>query len=142
MSEKVTAPPFAAASKGADKPQALIGSKLRIKGELYGEEDILIQGHVEGTIEVKDNNLTIGKHGKVEADSQATQITVEGEVKGNLSGVEKVLVKASSNVTGNIAAPRVSLEDGAKFKGTIDMSGRSPSESGVASPLKPGVSKP
>ena len=60
--------PFATKKHSEPQPQALIGSKLRIKGELYGEEDILVQGQVEGTIEVKDNNLTIGTEGKVHAD--------------------------------------------------------------------------
>ena len=103
------------------KPQALIGSKIRIKRELYGEEAILIQGRVEGTIEVKDENLTVGAEGHVKADSQAKQIIVEGEVRGDLTGEEKVVIKATSNVQGNIVAPRVSLEEGAKFKGMIDM---------------------
>ena len=125
MNEKLsTSPPYSAtgAQSSTAKPRALIGSKLRIKGELYGEEDILIQGRVEGTIEVKDNNLTVGVDGHVKADSQATQIIVQGEVHGDLSGEEKVVVKATSNVKGNIVAPRVSLEEGAKFKGMIDMS--------------------
>ena len=125
MNEKLsTSPSYPATStqSSTGKPQALIGSKLRIKGELYGEEDILIQGRVEGTIEVKDNNLTVGVDGRVKADSQAAQIIVEGEVLGDLSGEEKVVVKATSNVKGNIVAPRVSLEEGAKFKGMIDMS--------------------
>jgi len=124
MNEKLsTSPPYPATGtqSSTGRPQALIGSKLRIKGELYGEEDILIQGRVEGTIEVKDNNLTVGVDGRVKANSQATQIIVEGEVLGDLSGEEKVVVKATSNVRGNIVAPRVSLEEGAKFKGMIDM---------------------
>ena len=124
MNEKLsTPPPYPATGtpSSTGKPQALIGSKLRIKGELYGEEDILIQGRVEGTIEVKDNNLTVGADGRVEGDSQATQIIVEGEVLGDLSGEEKVVIRATSNVRGNIVAPRVSLEEGAKFKGMIDM---------------------
>lgn len=103
------------------KVQALIGARIRIKGELYGEEDILIQGRVEGTIHVKENSLTVGKEGTVAADSTAKQITVEGEVKGDLTGEEVVAIRNTANVTGNIISPRVSLEDGAKFKGMIDM---------------------
>ena len=122
MKDKSTAPPFANSTvEQSGKQQALIGTKIRIKGELYGEEDILIQGRVEGTIEVKDNNLTIGADGHVSADSRAAQIIVEGEVRGDLTGEEKVVINATSNVHGNIAAPRVSLEEGAKFKGMIDM---------------------
>ena len=126
MSDKPGVPPkFTDSVSTTGKPQALIGSKIRIKGELYGEEDILIQGRVEGTIEVKENNLTVGADGHVSADSQAKEIIVEGEVRGDLTGEEKVVIKATSNVHGNIVAPRVSLEEGAKFKGMIDMEGSS-----------------
>ena len=118
--DKPSMPPLSNPGAGG-KPQALIGSKIRIKGELYGEEDILIQGRVEGTIEVKEFNLTVGADGHVSADSQAKEIIVEGEVHGDLTGEEKVVIKATSNVKGNIVAPRVSLEEGAKFKGMIDM---------------------
>ena len=124
MSDKTGVPPkFTDSVSTTGKPQALIGSKIRIKGELYGEEDILIQGRVEGTIEVKENNLTVGADGHVSADSKAKEIFVEGEVRGDLTGEEKVVIKATSNVNGNIVAPRVSLEEGAKFKGMIDMEG-------------------
>ena len=130
MSDKTGMPPkFTDSVSPSGKPQALIGSKIRIKGELYGEEDILIQGRVEGTIEVKENNLTVGADGYVSADSQAKEIIVEGEVRGDLTGEEKVVIKATSNVHGNIAAPRVSLEEGAKFKGMIDMEGTGSSRS-------------
>lgn len=124
MNDKTGVPPkFTDSMSTTGKPQALIGSKIRIKGELYGEEDILIQGRVEGTIEVKENNLTVGADGHVSADSQAKEIIVEGEVRGDLTGEEKVVIKSTSNVNGNIVAPRVSLEEGAKFKGMIDMEG-------------------
>lgn len=124
MNDKTGVPPkFTDSMSTSGKPQALIGSKIRIKGELYGEEDILIQGRVEGTIEVKENNLTVGADGYVSADSQAKEIIVEGEVRGDLTGEEKVIIKSTSNVHGNIVAPRVSLEEGAKFKGMIDMEG-------------------
>ncbi len=130
MSDKPGVPPkFTDSVSASGKPQALIGSKIRIKGELYGEEDILIQGRVEGTIEVKENNLTVGADGYVSADSQAKEIIVEGEVRGDLTGEEKVVIKATSNVNGNIVAPRVSLEEGAKFKGMIDMEGSGRSKS-------------
>jgi len=138
MSDKTGVPPkFTDSVSVSGKPQALIGSKIRIKGELYGEEDILIQGRVEGTIEVKENNLTVGADGHVSANSQAKEIIVEGEVRGDLTGEEKVVIKATSNVNGNIVAPRVSLEEGAKFKGMIDMEGsgsasRSPTDDKVA----------
>jgi cytoskeletal protein CcmA (bactofilin family) len=100
---------------------AMIGASIRIKGELSGEEDLVIQGHVEGTIEVKKNNLTVGAQGSVKANVRARIIAVEGKVEGDLNGEERIVIKQSGDVRGNIVAPRVSLEDGAKFKGSIDM---------------------
>lgn len=105
----------------SESPHAVIGPRIQIRGELYGEEDILIQGRVEGKIEVKDNTLTIGPGGSVKANIGAREITVEGEVKGDVFADECVNVKETSNVRGNLVAPRISLADGAKFKGSIDM---------------------
>lgn len=105
----------------ASNPSAIIGSKIRIKGELIGEEDLLIQGHVEGTIDLKDNILTIGKEGVLKANASAKIITIEGDVEGDLFGQERIVIRESSNVRGNLVADRVSLEDGAKFRGSIDM---------------------
>jgi cytoskeletal protein CcmA (bactofilin family) len=100
---------------------ATIGSTIHIKGDLSGEEDLVIQGHVEGTINLKQNNLIIGQEGKVNANIHAHTITIEGSLKGDVFGEEKIIVKKTGNVHGNISAPRVSLEDGAKFKGSMDM---------------------
>jgi cytoskeletal protein CcmA (bactofilin family) len=105
----------------ASQPSAIIGSKIRFKGELVGEEDLLIQGTVDGTIDLKGNSLTVGKDGTVRANVMAKTITVEGRVEGDIFGEEKITIKKSSLVKGNIVAARVSLEDGAKFKGSIDM---------------------
>ena len=102
-------------------PSASIGPKISFKGELSGEEDLLVQGHVEGTISLKNNHLTIGKHGTVKANIIAKTITVEGKVEGDIVGEDKVEIKATSQVTGNLKAERVTLEDGAKFRGSIDM---------------------
>lgn len=100
---------------------ATIGPSINIKGELSGEEDLVIQGNVEGSINLKHNNLTIGHDGKVNANIQAHTITVEGTLKGDIFGDEMVIIKKSGNVHGNVSAPRISLEDGAKLKGSIDM---------------------
>jgi cytoskeletal protein CcmA (bactofilin family) len=102
-------------------PAAVIGPKISFKGELTGEEDLLIQGRVEGTIDLKGNHLTIGKQGVVKANLMAKTITIEGTVEGDLIGQERIEIKSSSNVKGNLIAARVTLEDGAKFRGSIDM---------------------
>ncbi len=103
------------------KEKAVVGPSIKIKGELTGEEDLMIQGRVEGRIELKKNNVTVGKSGNVQADIYGKIISVEGEVEGDLFGEEKIIVRKSGTVRGNMTAPRVNLEDGAKFKGAIDM---------------------
>ena len=100
----------------------MIGSTILIKGELSGDEDLLIEGRVEGKIELSKHNVTIGKNGRVKADVYGGVITIEGEVHGNLFGEDQLVLRQSSIVRGNIVAPRVILEDGADFKGSIDMS--------------------
>jgi cytoskeletal protein CcmA (bactofilin family) len=104
------------------KERALIGPTILIKGDLTGEEDLLIDGRVEGRVELRKHNITVGKNGRVKADLYGKVITVEGEVHGNLYGDEQLVLRQSSTVRGNILAPRVVLEDGANFKGSIDMS--------------------
>ena len=100
---------------------ATIGPSIYIKGDLTGEEDLIIQGRVEGTINLKQNNLTIGQEGDINANIYARSVTIEGNLKGDIYGDEKVVIKKSGNVNGNVIAPRVSLEDGARFKGSMDM---------------------
>ena len=104
--------------------QALVGPSISVLGELAGEEDVVIQGRVGGTINFKNNNVTIGRHGKVKANIHAKEIRVEGELEGDLFGSERVSVCATGKVRGNIKAPRVVMEDGAHFKGSIDMESR------------------
>ena len=100
---------------------AMIGSSIHIKGDVSGAESLVIQGHVEGTINLKHNNLIIGQDGKVNAIIYAHTITIEGSLQGDVFGEERVIVKKTGNVRGNISAPQVSLEEGAKFKGSMDM---------------------
>lgn len=105
---------------------AVIGPKITFKGELTGEEDLLIQGTVEGTIDLKGYQLTVGAQGTVKANLKAKIIIIEGTVEGDLIGQERIEIKASSNVKGNLIADRVTLEDGAKFRGSIDMDNKGP----------------
>ena len=100
---------------------ASLGPSITIKGDLSGGEDLLIEGRVEGQVSVPKHGVTIGKSGRVTADVYSKTIVVEGEVKGNLYGDENVVVRQSGRVEGNIKAPRVSLEGGSTFRGSIDM---------------------
>jgi cytoskeletal protein CcmA (bactofilin family) len=106
------------------KERATIGPSIIIKGTLAGEEDLMIQGQVEGKIDLKNNNITVGKNGRITADVYGKIISIEGEVEGNLFGEEKIVLRQSGVVRGNMTAPRVNLEDGAKFKGSIEMDAR------------------
>lgn len=101
-----------------------IGSTIHIKGDVTGDEDLIIHGHVEGTVNLKDHNVIIGRKGKVDANINARQIVVEGELNGDLNGEEKVVIRETGNVLGNVISPRVTLEDGAMFKGSIEMEPR------------------
>jgi cytoskeletal protein CcmA (bactofilin family) len=103
------------------KERALIGPSIEIKGNLSGGEDLFVEGRVEGKIELPQYSITIGSNGRIKADIRGRNIFVMGEVEGNLYGSEQIVLRQSCKVTGNLIAPRVSLEDGANFKGSIDM---------------------
>ena len=120
-STSMNSPPAMTARGGARESVATIGPSIRINGDLSGEEDVIVQGHVEGTINLKQNTLRVGKDGHVSATVHARIIDVEGKVEGDMHGDEQVLLHRSANVRGNIQAPRVTLEDGCRFKGSIDM---------------------
>ena len=106
---------------GAHRPSVL-GKTLSFKGELWADEDLVLQGRVEGTIH-HTQSLTVGPDGVVIGDIHARGIVVEGTVEGDLHGSVSVLVSASAKVRGNIVAPRVGIMEGASFNGGVDMSG-------------------
>lgn len=105
----------------SERSAAAIGSTIRIKGEVIGEENLLIEGTIEGSVKLSDHDLTIGPNGRVEANLTAKTVSVQGQVTGDITGSEKVVITQAGRVLGNIKAPRVMLEDGARFKGAIDM---------------------
>jgi len=98
-----------------------IGQSVQIKGELTGNEDLTIEGKVDGKIVVKDHNLTIGANGCITAEVHAKTVIVVGSVTGNVTADDKVEIAPSGTLHGDIRAPRVAIQDGAKFKGAIDM---------------------
>jgi cytoskeletal protein CcmA (bactofilin family) len=101
-----------------------IGKSVVIKGELNGGEDLTIEGHVEGKIELKDHVLTIGPNGKIKAAVFAKSVIVLGEVNGNLTASEKVDIRDGGSVDGDIVSPRVAIAEGAHFLGSVDMQRR------------------
>ena len=98
-----------------------IGQSVYIKGELSGNEDLTIEGKVDGKITLKDHHLTIGANGRITAEIHAKTVLVVGEVVGNIVADDKVEVGSNGSMKGDIIAPRVVLADGARFKGTVDM---------------------
>jgi len=98
-----------------------IGPSIQIKGELQGDEDLTIDGRVEGKIELRDHNLTIGPNGKIKADLHATTIVIAGDVQGNAYAKERVEIAPTGRLNGDIASPRITIADGAHFKGSVDM---------------------
>lgn len=102
-----------------------IGQSVQIKGELTGNEDLTIEGKVDGKVFLKDHNLTIGGNGRIAAEIHAKTVMVIGEVVGNITADDKVEIAATGSMRGDIVAPRVVLADGARFKGSIDMERKS-----------------
>jgi cytoskeletal protein CcmA (bactofilin family) len=98
-----------------------IGKSVVIKGELNGSEDLTIEGHVEGKIELRDHVLTIGPNGKIKAQVFAKAVIVLGEVNGNVTASEKVDIRDGGSVDGDIISPRVAIAEGAHFRGAVDM---------------------
>jgi cytoskeletal protein CcmA (bactofilin family) len=98
-----------------------IGKSVVIKGELNGSEDLTIEGHVEGTIQLKDHVLTIGPNGRIKAQVFAKAVIVLGEVTGNVTASDKVDIRDNGSVDGDIVSPRVAIAEGAHFRGSVDM---------------------
>jgi len=114
--------PTGAGSSGAT---AIIGPSISINGELKGQEDLIVEGTIQGTVELKQNTLTIGSQGTIKAQVYAHTILVDGTVDGDLYASERISIRKTARIEGNILAPRISLEDGAKFRGSIDMDSES-----------------
>lgn len=110
-----------ATSASRARTTAVIGPSIQIEGTLRGQEDVFVEGEVTGTIQLQSNTLTIGTAGKIKADVYAHTVFVEGSMEGDLFGSEQVIIRKSAKVRGNITSPRVTLEDGAAFKGSIEM---------------------
>jgi cytoskeletal protein CcmA (bactofilin family) len=121
------------AAPGAAADQATIGKSLVVKGEVSGSESLYIDGKVEGAINLPGNRVTVGRNGQVSANITAREIVVLGKVRGNMTASDRVDIRSEGSLTGDVAAQRISIEDGAFFKGGIDI--RKPGNEG-----KPGNS--
>ena len=110
-----------AAGRAGDRDVVNIGKSVLIKGELSGSEDLTVEGQVEGRIELEQHVLTVGPHGRIRAQIFAKVVVVLGEVVGNIKASDKVWIRDTGAVEGDIVAPRVAIAEGARFRGKIDM---------------------
>ena len=113
------APPSRSVTTTAE--QATIGKSLVIKGEVTGSESLYIDGRVEGSINLSGNRVTVGRNGVVSANISAREIVVLGKVRGNMTASDRVDIRSDGSLTGDVVAARISIEDGAFFKGGIDI---------------------
>ncbi len=101
--------------------KAVIGPSIQVKGELIGDEDLVIEGKVEGVVRLKQHHLVIGKSAEIDATLEAKSIRIEGTVRGDVVASERVELAGGSTLLGDITAPRMMIADGARFKGSVDM---------------------
>jgi len=113
--------PKVASSMATNQNPTLLGRSLVVRGELSGNEDLLIEGQFEGTVNVQDHCLTVGSQGQVKAGIHARQVIILGSVNGNIAAREKIEIRKTGNVLGDLVAAGVAIEDGAYFKGSIEI---------------------
>jgi cytoskeletal protein CcmA (bactofilin family) len=118
--------------QAASNEQATIGKGLFIKGEISGSESLLVDGKIEGSINLPGNRVTVGRNGQVAANITAREVVILGKIRGNISATDRVDIRAEGALNGDVAAARISIEDGAYFKGGIDI--RKPDQKPVAVP--------
>jgi len=108
---------------GERRVVAWIGRSVRIEGKVVSEEDLTIEGHVEGAIELGNHSLSIGPAAEIKADLLAKNITISGQVKGNVKALERIELRATGSVEGDVTAPRFLMADGAVVAGKVDVGG-------------------
>jgi cytoskeletal protein CcmA (bactofilin family) len=119
--ESTTPRPGAPTGTPAAADQATIGKSLVVKGEVTGSESLYIDGKVEGAINLSGNRVTVGRNGQVAANISAREVVVLGKVRGNINASDRVDIRSEGSLTGDVSAQRISIEDGAFFKGGIDI---------------------
>ena len=116
-----TSTPFKSPETDSSRNSATIGKAVKIIGQIFSKEDLYVDGDVEGTIECQDNKLTIGPNGKLQAGVRAREVVVLGQVKGNVDANDRIDIRKDARLVGDIKTARIVIEDGAYFKGSIDI---------------------
>lgn len=114
-------PAAAPSFERAPRTTAMIGENVFITGQIQAKEDLIVDGQLEGTIEALENKVTIGKNGKVKATVRAREVVIQGMVQGNVEASDKIDLRRDAHLVGDIRAARIAIEDGAVFKGSIDV---------------------
>ena len=118
----------------SNRGPAVIGKSVTIKGQIFSQEDLTIDGEVEGSVELKEHRLTVGPNGKLQAGVKAREIVVLGTINGNVEATDKIDIRKDARLVGDIKTARIVIEDGAYFKGSIDITRGAATE-----PAKPAV---
>ena len=113
--------PFKSPEPDTPRNAAMIGKAVKIIGQMFSKEDLYVDGDVEGTIECKENKLTIGPNGKLQAAVSAREVVVLGQIKGNVEATDRIEIRKDARLIGDIKTARIIIEDGAYFKGSIDI---------------------
>jgi cytoskeletal protein CcmA (bactofilin family) len=113
--------PYKSPEPDSNRSAATIGKAVKIIGQIFSKEDLYVDGDIEGTIECQDNKLTIGPNGKVQAAVRAREVIVLGQIKGNVESADRIDIRKDARLVGDIKTARIVIEDGAYFKGSIDI---------------------
>ena len=125
------------AADRAPRATAQVGKSIRFKGEISGSEDLYVDGEVEGNIELRDNALVVGPNGNVRAQTKARAITVQGRLEGNVQAGERIEIRKTGSLEGDLVTPRIVIEDGAVFRGSIDILKPGATQQGAPPSRKP-----
>jgi len=117
----VDAMPRASDSLAANQNQTLLGRSVVLRGDMSGKEDLLIEGQFEGTLSLQEHCVTVGPHGQLKGEIHARQVVIQGSVSGNITAREKIDIRKTGEVVGDLVAAGIAIEDGAYFKGSIDI---------------------
>ena len=116
---------------------AVLGKSVNVKGQIFSREDLTIDGEVEGTVECHDHRLTIGPNARVQAALKAREIVIQGSIQGNVEAADKIDLKKEAKLVGDIKTSRIVIEDGAYFKGSIDISKATPAPKSAQAQAQP-----